>query len=81
MPIQIKDIVASGQTYFAIQTRKQELSENFPQLNEDERRLQLRQEMKTHNIKLAETANKSGIKNDLIMLFFKTMDIRDFMAD
>lgn len=66
-----KDIVASGQTYFAIQTRKQELSENFPQLNEDERRLQLRQEMKTHNIKLAETANKSGIKNEIDYAVFQ----------
>jgi DNA-damage-inducible protein D len=45
-----KEIVALGQTYFAVQTRKQEVSE---QETEDSRRLLLRQEMKTHNVHLA----------------------------
>ena len=43
-----KEIVALGQTYFAIQTRKQELAN---ELVEDERRLLLREEIKTHNLK------------------------------
>ena len=40
-----KEIVALGQTYFAVQTRKQELTE---QSIEDERRLLLREEMRLH---------------------------------
>ena len=53
-----KEIVALGQTYFAVQTRKQEISE---QDIEDKRRLLLRQEMKTHNIRLAGAAKEAGI--------------------
>ena len=53
-----KDIVALGQTYFAVQTRKQELAE-LPQ--EDERRLLLRREMALHNVKLAGTARVAGV--------------------
>jgi DNA-damage-inducible protein D len=51
-----KEIVALGQTYFAVQTRRQEISE---QEVEDERRLFLRQEIKTHNVRLAFGAGKS----------------------
>ncbi len=54
-----KEIVANGQTYFAIQTRKQEVSE---QDHENEKRLFLRDEISKHNIKLAEVAKKSGVK-------------------
>jgi DNA-damage-inducible protein D len=53
-----KEIVALGQTYFAVQTRKQEVSE---QETEDNRRLLLRQEMKTHNVRLAGAAKEAGI--------------------
>lgn len=53
-----KEIVALGQTYFAVQTRKQELSE---QELEDNRRLLLRQEMKTHNVRLAGAAKEAGV--------------------
>ena len=56
-----KDIIANGQTYFAVQTRKQELAEQEPKLTEDELRLKLRHEMKTHNKQLAEAANQAGI--------------------
>ncbi len=55
-----KEIVALGQTYFAIQTRKQEVQE---QLIEDQKRLFLRDEVTTHNKHLAETASKAGVKN------------------
>jgi DNA-damage-inducible protein D len=46
-----KEIIALGQTYFAIQTRKQEvLEQSFEQLkSEDEKRLFLRREMAEHN--------------------------------
>jgi len=53
-----KDIVALGQTYFAIQTRRQEMAELS---GEDERRLLLRQEMKLHNVKLAGVARSAGV--------------------
>ncbi len=53
-----KEIVALGQTYFAVKTRMQEISE---QELEDERRLLLRQEMKTHNVRLAGAAKEAGI--------------------
>ena len=53
-----KEIVALGQTYFAVQTRKQELTE---QAIEDERRLLLREEMRLHNVKLADAAKDAGV--------------------
>jgi len=53
-----KEIVALGQTYFAIQTRRQELSDE--QL-EKERRLLLREQMKRHNTQLADAAKDCGV--------------------
>jgi DNA-damage-inducible protein D len=53
-----KDIVALGQTYFAIQTRRQELSDE--QLEAD-RRLLLRDELKKHNTQLADAAKDCGV--------------------
>lgn len=58
-----KEVIALGQTYFAIQTRKQEiLEENFNQLKTEEgKRLFLRKEMAEHNKQLADAAKKAGI--------------------
>jgi DNA-damage-inducible protein D len=59
-----KDIVALGQTYFAVQTRKQEIVERKAYENlatEDEKRIFLRNEMKTHNKKLAQVAKGAGV--------------------
>jgi DNA-damage-inducible protein D len=53
-----KDIVAQGQSYFAIQTRRQELAD---EQIEDERRLLLREEMRQHNMKLADAARDAGV--------------------
>ncbi len=53
-----KDIVAIGQTYFAVQTRRQELTD---QAVEDERRLLLRGEMRRHNVQLADAARGAGV--------------------
>ena len=53
-----KEVVALGQTYFAVQTRRQELGEEAA---EDERRLMLREEMKLHNVKLAGAARDAGV--------------------
>ncbi len=53
-----KAIVAVGQTYFAVQTRRQELSD---QEIEEGRRLLLRQELKQHNAQLADAAQLAGV--------------------
>ncbi|MCF6352511.1 MAG: DNA damage-inducible protein D [Cyclobacteriaceae bacterium] len=58
-----KEVVALGQTYFAVQTRKQEvLEENFEKLHKKEdKRLFLRKEMAEHNKQLADAARKAGV--------------------
>ena len=59
-----KEIVALGQTYFAVQTRLQELQQmqEYQQLNtEDEKRIFLRKEMLEHNKHLAEAAKSAGV--------------------
>jgi DNA-damage-inducible protein D len=53
-----KEIVALGQTYFAVQTRRQELTD---QAAKEDRRLLLREEMKLHNVKLAGAAKEAGV--------------------
>ncbi len=53
-----KEIVALGQTYFAIQTHRQEVAD---QMIEDHKRVLLREEMKTHNKKLAKAADDAGV--------------------
>jgi len=63
-----KDIVALGQTYFAVQTRRQEIAELS---NEDERRLLLRREMKLHNVKLAGVAKGAGVVTPLDYAIFQ----------
>ena len=56
-----KEIIALGQTYFAIKTRQQELIENYEDLTEDQKRIAIRQEMKRHNTALAEAAHNAGV--------------------
>ena len=53
-----KEIVAVGQTYFAVQTRRQELTDREI---EEQRRLLLRAEMKHHNTQLADAAKDAGV--------------------
>ncbi|GAB2988030.1 DNA damage-inducible protein D [Mucilaginibacter puniceus] len=58
-----KEVVALGQTYFAVQARKQELLEQaFEELkSEDEKRAFLRKEMAEHNKQLADAAKNAGV--------------------
>lgn len=59
-----KKMIALGQQYFAIQTRKQELSEKqFNELSEDERRLVLRGDVTDFNKKLFKAAQDCGVEN------------------
>ncbi|OEF97361.1 DNA damage-inducible protein D [Desulfuribacillus alkaliarsenatis] len=59
-----KEVIALGQTYFAIKTRQRELDEqNYEQLSEDQKRLAIRNEMIAHNKSLAEAAQMAGIAN------------------
>ena len=51
-----KDVIALGQTYFAIKTRQQELQEDYNALTEDQKRLAIRNELISHNKSLAEAA-------------------------
>ena len=59
-----KKVIALAQTYFAIQTRKQELSEKeYNQLTEDEKKLYRRNQAKKGNYNLNQTAVNSGVKD------------------
>jgi len=68
-----KAVVANGQTYFAMQTRRQELQDDtkFSQLSEDERRLMLRNELSEHNKSLVSVAKQSGVETNLDYAIFQ----------
>lgn len=56
-----KEVIALGQTYFAVKTRQQELIENYDSLNEDQKRLSIRAQMIEHNKSLVEAAHNAGV--------------------
>ena len=59
-----KQVIALAQTYFAIQTRRQELSEKeYNELSEDEKRFYQRNLTRKGNYSLNQTAKKAGVKN------------------
>ena len=56
--------VALGQTYFAVQTRKMEITEEqYKKLSEDEKRLYTRLNIKNKNKYLFDTAKNAGVTN------------------
>ena len=60
-----KKAIALGQTYFAIQTRKQEINEKeYNELTEDEKRFYQRSLTRKGNYSLNQTAKKAGVKNE-----------------
>ena len=68
-----KPVIANGQTYFALQTRRQELADDkaFQQLKEDEKRLFLRNELKEHNKQLVEAAQLAGVETNIDFAVFQ----------
>ena len=74
-----KKAIALAQTYFAVQTRKQEITrQEYEQLSEDEKRLYTRRNVKDKNKYLFNTAKLAGVKitENLII-----MDIEDYIME
>jgi len=65
-----KEVVARGQTYFAIQTRRQEISDKEAAL-EDTKRLSIRAELAHHNTQLADAAHGAGVLTSLDYAIFQ----------
>lgn len=70
-----KKPIAFAQTYFAIQTRKQEIQDDeaahYAPLPEDEKRILLRDEIKEHNKKLASAAKTAGVIQPIDFAIFQ----------
>lgn len=68
-----KPVIANGQTYFALQTRRQELADErqFAQLPEDDKRLAIRNELAAHNKYLAAAAKDAGVDSPLDYAIFQ----------
>lgn len=66
-----KEVIALGQTYFAVKTRHQELIEDYDRLTEEQKRLAIRNEMKRHNSALASAAQEAGVKQPVDFTIFQ----------
>jgi DNA-damage-inducible protein D len=73
-----KEVVALGQTYFAVQTRRQEVSDAaaMAELTEDQRRLLLRQRIKVQNTDLASAAKTAGVITGIDFAIFQNHGYR-----
>jgi DNA-damage-inducible protein D len=66
-----KEIVALGQTYFAVQTRRQEQAGEWAGLTRDQRRLELREQIAVHNRHLASAAQQAGVVQSIDFAVFQ----------
>jgi DNA-damage-inducible protein D len=68
-----KSVIANGQTYFALQSRRQELRDDkeFARLSEDEKRLAIRNELAEHNKHLAAAAKDAGVETPVDYAIFQ----------
>lgn len=66
-----KQAIALAQTYFAVKTRQQELIENYEQLDEDAKRLEIRNQIIKHNKSLAEAAHNAGVNQGIEYAVFQ----------
>ncbi len=71
-----KEIVALGQTYFAVQTRRAEQADELAGLTEGQRRIYLRYELAGHNTALAATARTAGVISPADFAIFQNAGYR-----
>ena len=71
-----KEVIALGQTYFAVKTRQQELIEQYDDLTEDQKRLSIRKQMVEHNKSLVEAASAAGVKTSIEYAAFQNHGYR-----
>jgi DNA-damage-inducible protein D len=75
-----KEIVALGQTYFAVRTREAEIADELTGLTEAQRRLKLRAEMRLRNTDLAEAASGAGVVTERDFAIFQDHGYRGLYA-
>lgn len=66
-----KEVIALGQTYFAVKTRQKEISDAAAQLSEDEKRLAIRDEVSIRNKFLASSAKAAGVETPVDYAVFQ----------
>ena len=66
-----KEVIALGQTYFAVKTRQKEISDTVAQLSEDEKRLAIRDEVTIRNKFLASSARATGVETPVDYAVFQ----------
>lgn len=76
-----KEVIAVGQTYFAVKTRQQELIENYDILSEEQKRLAIRAEMVEHNKSLAEAAKQAGVETPQEYAVFQNKGYQGLYGD
>jgi DNA-damage-inducible protein D len=75
-----KEVIANGQTYFAVKTRQQEFNDLYGRLTEDDKRLFLRGDIKQKNMLLAEAAKNAGIITSVEYAVFQDCGYRGLYA-